>query len=187
MGTQTTVPCAQAEDSGLLGQLQSPKWVKVCLVSKVADQCCYPTQSQVGTPTLGQPVLVTDAVPPGVWQGSNKRTSFEVTGRLHPGQLAVMPDLPHSRQLAVMPDLPHPGQLAVMPDLTQSGQLAVMPDLTQSGQLAVMPDLTQSGQLAVMPDLTQSGQLAVMPDLTLNSGQLRVMPDLTHSTQDSWQ
>ena len=33
MGTQTTVPCAQAEDSGLLGPLQSPNWVKVCLVS----------------------------------------------------------------------------------------------------------------------------------------------------------
>ena len=27
--------CAQAEDSGLLGQLQSPIWVKVCLVSIV--------------------------------------------------------------------------------------------------------------------------------------------------------
>ena len=35
MGTQTTVPCAQAKDSGLLGRLQSPKWVKVCLVSTV--------------------------------------------------------------------------------------------------------------------------------------------------------
>ena len=33
MGTQTTVPCAQAEDSGLLGLLQSPNWVKVCLVT----------------------------------------------------------------------------------------------------------------------------------------------------------
>ena len=35
MGTQTTVPCAQEEDSGLLGQLQPPNWVKVCLVSTV--------------------------------------------------------------------------------------------------------------------------------------------------------
>ena len=35
MGTQTTVPCGQAEDSGLLGPLQSPNWVKVCLVSIV--------------------------------------------------------------------------------------------------------------------------------------------------------
>ena len=35
MGTQTTVPCAQAEDSGLLDPLQSPNWVKVCLVSTV--------------------------------------------------------------------------------------------------------------------------------------------------------
>ena len=33
MGTQTTVPCAQAEDCGLLGPLQSPNWAKVCLVS----------------------------------------------------------------------------------------------------------------------------------------------------------
>ena len=33
MGTQTTMPCAQAEDSGLLGPLQSPNWVKVCLIS----------------------------------------------------------------------------------------------------------------------------------------------------------
>ena len=36
MGTQTTVPCAQVEDSGLLGPLQSPNWVKVCLVSTVS-------------------------------------------------------------------------------------------------------------------------------------------------------
>ena len=36
MGTQTTVPCVQAEDSGLLGPLQSPNWVKVCLVSTVS-------------------------------------------------------------------------------------------------------------------------------------------------------
>ena len=35
MGTQTTMPCAQAEDSGLLGPLQSPNWVKVCLISTV--------------------------------------------------------------------------------------------------------------------------------------------------------
>ena len=35
MGTQTTMPCAQAEDSGLLGLLQSPNWVKVCLMSTV--------------------------------------------------------------------------------------------------------------------------------------------------------
>ena len=35
MGTQTTVPCAQAEDSGLLGPSQSPSWVKVSLVSVV--------------------------------------------------------------------------------------------------------------------------------------------------------
>ena len=35
MGTQTTVPCAQAEDSGLVSPLQSPNWVKVCLVSTV--------------------------------------------------------------------------------------------------------------------------------------------------------
>ena len=35
MDTQTTVPCAQAEDSGLLGPLQSPNWVKVCLVATV--------------------------------------------------------------------------------------------------------------------------------------------------------
>ena len=35
MGTQTTMPCAQAADSGLLGPLQSPNWVKVCLVSTV--------------------------------------------------------------------------------------------------------------------------------------------------------
>ena len=35
MGTQTTVPFAQVEDSGLLGPLQSPDWVKVCLVSTV--------------------------------------------------------------------------------------------------------------------------------------------------------
>ena len=34
-GTQTTVSCAQAEDCSLLGQLQSPNWVKVCLVSTV--------------------------------------------------------------------------------------------------------------------------------------------------------
>ena len=32
MGTQTTVRCAQAEDSDLLGPLQSPNWVKVRLV-----------------------------------------------------------------------------------------------------------------------------------------------------------
>ena len=32
MGTQTTVPGAQVEDSGLLGPLQSPNWVKMCLV-----------------------------------------------------------------------------------------------------------------------------------------------------------
>ena len=31
----TTVPCAQAGDSGLLGPFQSPNWVKVCLVSAV--------------------------------------------------------------------------------------------------------------------------------------------------------
>ena len=35
MGSQTTVPCAQAEDSGLLGLLQSPNWVKVYLISTV--------------------------------------------------------------------------------------------------------------------------------------------------------
>ena len=35
MGTQTTMPCAQAEDSGLLGPHQSPNWVKVCLVSTI--------------------------------------------------------------------------------------------------------------------------------------------------------
>ena len=35
MGTQTTLPCTQAEDSGLLSPLQSPNWVKVCLVSTV--------------------------------------------------------------------------------------------------------------------------------------------------------
>ena len=35
MGTQTTMPCAQAEDSGLLGRLQSPNWVMVCLISTV--------------------------------------------------------------------------------------------------------------------------------------------------------
>ena len=29
------MPCAQAEDSGLLGPLQSPNWVKVCLISTV--------------------------------------------------------------------------------------------------------------------------------------------------------
>ena len=29
------MPCAQAEDSGLLGLLQSPNWVKVCLISTV--------------------------------------------------------------------------------------------------------------------------------------------------------
>ena len=29
------MPCAQAEDSGLLGPLQSPDWVKVYLVSTV--------------------------------------------------------------------------------------------------------------------------------------------------------
>ena len=35
MGTQTTMSCAHAEDSGLLGPLQSPNWVKVCLISTV--------------------------------------------------------------------------------------------------------------------------------------------------------
>ena len=35
MGTQTTMPCAQVEDSGLLGPLQPPDWVKVCLTSTV--------------------------------------------------------------------------------------------------------------------------------------------------------
>ena len=35
MGSQITVPCAQVEDSGLLGPFQSPNWVKVCLVSTV--------------------------------------------------------------------------------------------------------------------------------------------------------
>ena len=35
MGTQTTVPCAQAEDGGLLGLLQSPNWVELWLVSTV--------------------------------------------------------------------------------------------------------------------------------------------------------
>ena len=35
MGTQTTMPCAQAEDCGLLGTLQSPNWVKVYLLSTV--------------------------------------------------------------------------------------------------------------------------------------------------------
>ena len=29
------MPCAQVEDSGLLGPLQSPNWAKVCLVSTV--------------------------------------------------------------------------------------------------------------------------------------------------------
>ena len=29
------MPCAQAEDSGLLGPLQSPNWAKVCLISTV--------------------------------------------------------------------------------------------------------------------------------------------------------
>ena len=29
------MPCAQAEDSGLLGPPQSPNWVKVCLISTV--------------------------------------------------------------------------------------------------------------------------------------------------------
>ena len=37
MDTQTTVPCAQSEDSDLLGPLQSPNWVKVCLVSTVIE------------------------------------------------------------------------------------------------------------------------------------------------------
>ena len=32
MGSQTTVPCARAKDSGLLDPFQSPIWVKVCLV-----------------------------------------------------------------------------------------------------------------------------------------------------------
>ena len=35
MGSQTTMPCAEVEDNGLLGPLQSPNWVKVCLVSAV--------------------------------------------------------------------------------------------------------------------------------------------------------
>ena len=35
MGTQTTMLCVQVEDSGLLGPLQSPNWVKVCLISTV--------------------------------------------------------------------------------------------------------------------------------------------------------
>ena len=35
MNTQTTVLCVQAEDSGLLGPVQSPNWVKACLVSTV--------------------------------------------------------------------------------------------------------------------------------------------------------
>ena len=35
MGSQTTVPCAQVEDSGLLGPLQSPNLVKVCMVSAI--------------------------------------------------------------------------------------------------------------------------------------------------------
>ena len=29
------MPCAQAEDSGLMGPLQSPNWAKVCLISTV--------------------------------------------------------------------------------------------------------------------------------------------------------
>ena len=33
IGTQTTVPCAQVENSGMLGPLQFPNWAKVCLVS----------------------------------------------------------------------------------------------------------------------------------------------------------
>ena len=35
MGSQTTMSCAQAENSGLLGPLQSPNWFKVCLISTV--------------------------------------------------------------------------------------------------------------------------------------------------------
>ena len=35
MGTQITMPCAQAKDSGLLCPLQSPNCVKVCLISTV--------------------------------------------------------------------------------------------------------------------------------------------------------
>ena len=35
MGTQTTMPCAQAEDSVPLGPLQSPNWVMVYLLSTV--------------------------------------------------------------------------------------------------------------------------------------------------------
>ena len=35
MGTQTTVPCTQAEDSSLFRPPQSPNWVEVCQVSTV--------------------------------------------------------------------------------------------------------------------------------------------------------
>ena len=35
MGTQTTVPYAHGEDNGLLGPLQSPNWIKACLVPAV--------------------------------------------------------------------------------------------------------------------------------------------------------
>ena len=34
-GHSDTVYCVQVEDSGLLGLLQAPKWVKVCLISTV--------------------------------------------------------------------------------------------------------------------------------------------------------
>ena len=45
MGTQTTMPCVQAEDSGLLVPLQSPNWVKMCLISTVKCHLLKPRNS----------------------------------------------------------------------------------------------------------------------------------------------
>ena len=42
IGIQTTRPCAQTEDSGLLSLLHSPNWAKVCQVSSII--CVQPDQ-----------------------------------------------------------------------------------------------------------------------------------------------
>ena len=73
MGTLTTVPCAHAEDSGLLGSLQSPNWIKVCMVSTVfflpvsieprVEKCPGPS---VGDRSLSTNIRLLTISPPNV-------------------------------------------------------------------------------------------------------------------------
>ena len=70
MGTQTTVPCAQADDSGLLDLLQSPNWVKVYVVSTVDPgfdsrlRRNFSGSRHIGDLNTGVPV----ATLPGAWR-----------------------------------------------------------------------------------------------------------------------